>query len=361
MMKLRLSRLLCKMGYFVRRSVPVSTYVPGEYTTRRVDITDIDVLGVRWDEDLAPDRLVCECKSGSRVKPLDRCFWLGGVMRYFEARKGYLLVREVGTVPGSIGQTMSVLVIDEGMLSDLEKRYNIDQEKWVGYSSPGLDDRVIEYRKTLRQVFRPQLNYLVYGYWKDPEYYQVKRLLATSREVAHRLQSTEAMRWLSYENLCLLTSSLVSFCHGLYTTKATQLADQTSTRLFGGFIPKLERENIAKSAIKVMESYVEAKYSENFPLRKEDMKLDPEYMDKLVELLSRLVNRPNETRMLPSFLDLVCFEFLHKGKPLSKDELNMHTGQNDVFMLAKLAKNVVSFYLESTSSRKDFYDEFLNF
>ena len=91
-MKLRLSRLLWKMGYFVRREVPVSTYSPGEYSAKRVEITDIDVLGSRWDEDLALDRIVCECKSGTRPKPLDRCFWLRGVMHYFGARKGYLIV-----------------------------------------------------------------------------------------------------------------------------------------------------------------------------------------------------------------------------------------------------------------------------
>ena len=360
-MKLRLSRLLLKMGYFVRRNVPVSTYTPGEFATRRVDITDIDVLGARWDEDLRLDRMVCECKSGMKAKPLDRCFWLSGVMHYFGARKGYLVVKEAGTIPGSIGEAMNVTVVDETFLSDLEKRYDIDANRWVGYCSAELDQKIVEYRKTLKEVFRPQLNYVVYGYWKDPEYYQLKRLLAASREIASKLQSSEAMRWFSLESLCLLTSSLVTFCHKLYVTQASKVPEETSKQLFGGFISKAEREGIARSAIRFMESYVEAKYQEKFPLRPEDMTLDPEYIEKLVELVSRLVSRPHQTRVLPLFMDIVCFEFLHKGTALSKEELSKYISDHDVFMLAKLAKNVVRFYLDSTSTKTNLFDQLLNF
>lgn len=361
-LKLRLSRLLWKMGYFVRRNVPVSTYTPGEYTTKRVDITDIDVLGSIWDEDLRPDRIVCECKSGGRAKPLDRCFWIRGVMHFFEAKKGYLIVKEGGIIPASVGHRMGVTVIDQKNLSDLEKRYDIDMDKWIGYCSPGLDNKIFEYKKTLKEAFRRQLNYLIYGYWKDPEYYQLKRLVTIGREISSKFSSTsDASKWFSLESLCLLTSSLVTFCQKLYLTESSRIYDETSTQLLGGLISKIEREGIAESAVKFFESYIESQYGDKSPLKSEQIDLNPDYMEKLVELISRLVNRPHEARLLPSFMDVVCFEFLFKGKTLTKDELHSYSEHNDVFLMAKLAKNVVGFYLDSTKIKTTIFEPLINF
>jgi hypothetical protein len=349
------------MGYFVRRNVPVSTYDRGEYATRRVDITDIDVLGSRWDEDLRPDRVACECKSGSSAKPLDRCFWLNGVMQYFGARKGYLLVKEAGQLPRRLGQTLNVSVLDEGMLLDFEKRYDISSESWIGYHSPGLDFKILEHKKTLGQIFRRQLNYLIYGYWKDPEYYQIKRLLAISREIATGFQSSEPFAWLSVETVCLLTVSLVAFCHNLYVTPPNRLSEDVSTQLFGGYVPKIEREGIAKSAIRILEPYVEPQVREKLSFGAKGLSLDPDYVEQLVDLISRLLNKPGEVRILPQLMDVVCYEFLYNKKQPSKEILESRFPGHDVFLTAKLAKNVVQFYLDVTRTKTSLYESFLSF
>ena len=361
-LKLRLSRLLWKMGYFVRRNIPVSTYTLGKRVPKRIDITDIDVLGIRWDEDFTPDRIVCECKSGSKAKPLDRSFWLRGVMHFFGARKGYLLVRESGMVPGNVGAKMGVTVIDHNLLTDYEKRYDIKNDYWVGSCNPEIDSEIFLYRKSLKESVRRPLNYIVYGYWKDPEYYQIKRLITSGRELSRKFQpSIDAYRWLTFECINLFASSVLGFCNKLFVTEPQRIPEETSTELFGGFLSKRERQSIASSLLKLMRSYIESQYRDKFPLRPEDLNLNPDYFDKLVDLVVRLMSRPNESKLLPAFLDLFFFEFLYRNKKPSKEELASYTGDHDLYLLVKMAKNVVEFYLKSTSLNPDIFEPLLSF
>jgi hypothetical protein len=358
--KLRFSRLLGQMGYFVRRNVPISTYTPGENFAKRVDITDIDVLGTYWDEELKPIRNVCECKSGTKAKPLDRCFWLSGVMR-FGAQKGYLVVKEAGMIPSSVGQRMDVIVINQATLTDLERRYEIETDKWTGSCTPDLDSKTADYKRTLKESFRPQLNYLIYGYWKDPEYYQIKRLITIGKEVSSKLSaSSDASKWFYLESVCLFTNSIVTFCQKVFLVEPLRIHDQVSTQLFGGLMSKIEREGIAYSAVKFLEAYVETQYNDKLPLKADQIDLDPDYMENLVELISRLINRPNQTRLLPYFMDIVCFEFLFKGRNVSNEELRSYAKQNDVFLMIKLTKNLVKFYIDCTKSKTDVFDPLVN-
>jgi len=120
----------------------------------------------------------------------------------------------------------------------------------------------------------------------------------------------------------------------------------------------MEREGIAKSVVQFIESTTN---SGEFPFKPEYMKLDPDYIDKLTDLISRLVNRPHETGMLPRFTDVVCYEYLLKGQSIVEAELQRYTGDVDPVLLAKLTKNVVRFYLESTSIDTRIYDSLLDF
>lgn len=361
-LKLRLSRLLWKMGYFVRRNIPVSTYTLGKRVPKRIDITDIDVLGIRWDEDFTPDKIVCECKSGSKAKPLDRSFWLRGVMHYFGARKGYLLVKESGMVPGNVGAKMGVTVIDHNLLVDLEKRYEIENDYWVGSCNPEIDSKIFLYRKSLKETVRRPLNYIVYGYWKDPEYYQIKRLITSGRDLSEKFQpSIDAYRWLAFESINLFAVSVLSFCSKLFVTEPQRFNEDASTELFGGFLSKIERQGIANSLFKLMKSYIESQYQDKFPLMPEHLNLNPDYFDKLVDLLARLMSKPRESKMLPVILDIFFFEFLCKNKEPSKEELASYAGDHDIYLLVKLAKNVVEFFLESTSLNPDIFKPLLSF
>ncbi len=360
-LKLRLARLLTRQGYFVRRNVPISTYTPGEYGAKRVDITDIDVLGLMWDEDFARRSVACECKSGTQARPLDRIFWLGGVMKYFQAETGYLLTKETGNVSRSIGRSMGIQVLGEDILSNLEKRIGINSGDWLGSCNPDVDGKIVEYRKIMKQAFQSQTNYVVYTYWKDQDYNQVKRLITTGREIGKKMGASDASKWFAIELLCLFSSSLVTFCNRVHLAIESELQGDVSSHLYGGVSSKTEQLEYAKSAIQYLKSVARDYFEQKLPLSEEDVSMDPEYLGKLAELLSRLVSKPGETRLLPLFLDIVSFEYLLKGKAVSKDRLDNQFRGHDVFLLAKLAKNIIDFYVKTTSIQSMVFEPLLEF
>jgi hypothetical protein len=360
---LRVSRLLWKMGYFVRRSVQISAYTPSKWGPRRSDVTDIDVLGICWGGDFEPNKVVCECKSGGRAKPLDRSFWLRGVMNYFGAEKGYLVVREAGLIPSNVGRRMGVIVLDYDLLSDWEKRYQINEGEWFGSFKPDLDTKISGYRKMLGQLVSPQLNYIVYGYWGDLEFYQLKRLITMGKELTEKkiASTTEAYRWLSIEAINLFAAAFLGFCHKLCSTPPKEISESAYTELFGGFLSKTERESITQKLVELMSTYIQTEYGDKFPLRPEHLSLRPEYFDGLVDLIMRTLSHPNEAILIPRFIDFVCYEFLYPQQEISKEQLTKFFENNNLYTLTKMAKNILNFYLDSTGIDREIFKPLLDF
>lgn len=349
-MKLRMSRLLMMNGYFVRRKVPISSYTKGWTKSKRVDITDIDVYGIKWDEHLQPIRVICECKSGSDKKPLDRSFWLSGVMSYFEAKKGYLLVVETGSIPQTIGQKLGIAVLDDNLLSTLEQRSLIDTNIWVASYSQDTDKNIEAYRKELSSIMKLQLNYLIYGYWKDSDFAQIKKLIKLGNDISSQLNIYEAFQWFIIECICLFSCSLLNFCSRVFFTTPKYLDDEISTNLFGGYLLKNERENILRDMMTSLQKN-----------NKNKLRLDPEYLGELAELVNRLIQRPREAKMVPLLIDYISYEFLLKNKPFSKEEIENIFGSLDIYILTKLAKNIVQFYLKTTLIKTTIYEGLLAF
>ncbi|GCE16767.1 hypothetical protein [Dictyobacter kobayashii] len=76
-LKLRIRRILWSQGYHCPLEVDLShfDYEDKEQTLKRNPLTDIDVLGVRFEPDLRIKTIIVDCKSGRESEP-NRIFWL---------------------------------------------------------------------------------------------------------------------------------------------------------------------------------------------------------------------------------------------------------------------------------------------
>ena len=349
MLKLRLQRLLWNVGYFVRIEVPLSTFVPERFRSlKRFDITDIDVVGIRLDFDLQPDYVICDCKSGERVKLFDRIFWLRGVMDFFKARKGYLAITRETEALKDIASRFNILVINEEDLKEMEKRLSI-QDKWIGSCNPTLPAEIRAYREELRENHKKEINYLIYGYWMDPDFYQLKRIITVGKGLSKKQNfSSEAFRWAVVEALIRFTLSLCMFSGKMYNIKEEHLKDESLIHLYGGFISKKEREDILNYISRILSTY------EKEP-KIATLKLEPDYLNPLVEIIWRLTNQPIACRELPRFMDLLCYEYLLKNKQFSLDDLSHYFKEVDILMLVKLAKDIIEFYLDVSKIDKNMF------
>ena len=86
--ELRMHRLLIHLGYFVRRNVILKE----AYSGTPITVGEIDVLGIKYSPTFQKEVLIVECKKRRKKKPHDRCLWLRGLIDYFEANRGILLL-----------------------------------------------------------------------------------------------------------------------------------------------------------------------------------------------------------------------------------------------------------------------------
>src|SRR6266851_7747524 len=126
-LKLRTMRLFWSQGYFVRRNVPVVE------SATRPQFTDIDVLGIRLDEEFNASYVVCECKSGITDGTRERLFWLSGVMKYLGADKGLFIRSQMMPRKYSeLADRLGIIAIPADQITELEKSYSIDSKRFVG-------------------------------------------------------------------------------------------------------------------------------------------------------------------------------------------------------------------------------------
>lgn len=82
-------RFLVATGSVPWLEVPVSSAV--DLSTQEKLLTDIDVLGLRFHADGTIRRTLVDCKT-RKMPPMERAFWLAGLMRYLQVDEGIAIL-----------------------------------------------------------------------------------------------------------------------------------------------------------------------------------------------------------------------------------------------------------------------------
>ena len=103
----------------------LSHYEEVAHDVKRRSLTDLDVLGVRFDELFSKRTIVGDCKTGKNVSDVNRLFWLLGIKHYFGADEAYYLRPKIDSYAKAIAPKMGVRVLTESDLVTLEKNFNV--------------------------------------------------------------------------------------------------------------------------------------------------------------------------------------------------------------------------------------------
>ena len=103
----------------------LSHYEEVAHDVKRRSLTDLDVLGVRFDELFSKRTIVGDCKTGKNVSDVNRLFWLLGIKHYFGADEAYYLRPKIDSHAKAIAPKMGVRVLTESDLVTLEKNFNV--------------------------------------------------------------------------------------------------------------------------------------------------------------------------------------------------------------------------------------------
>ena len=69
-----------------------------DLSERTEDITDVDVLGIQQVPGNSIRRLMFDCKSSSRTRPMERALWIAGVMKFARLDFGYAILGSTALV-----------------------------------------------------------------------------------------------------------------------------------------------------------------------------------------------------------------------------------------------------------------------
>ncbi len=99
-------------GYLVRRSVPLRMSSSGR------DITDVDLLGIKFTRPYQLHRIICDCKDRQKSRPYERIFWAKGLSSFVDATETYVALPKASWDFVNYARTGQIRVLTQQVLEE---------------------------------------------------------------------------------------------------------------------------------------------------------------------------------------------------------------------------------------------------
>lgn len=341
--ELRMHRLLIHLGYFVRRNIILKE----EYSDSPVTIGEIDVLGFRYSPTFQKEIVIVESKRRRKRKPHDRCLWLKGLMDYFNANQGILLLDSFPWGMWEFSKKLGISLLDNTGLVNFERNLSVEKKEGIipieYLSNPELEEKM---KKKKNPWINSCVNYLQNSYWKDPTYLQIKRLIGIAQNNKKEFNQGNLLnRWIVNECIILFSLSMIQLAAYLRTSIGTLTFEQDIIiALEGGHAQKADVERQVKQWARFFDTYLQEHHSASFALTESDLleRIVPDGVHDIADLVSRSLKSPLSTVHAPQILDMVLNGSLIKGKaPTYQDIQSIIPITGNIKRDVKIAKNFV--------------------
>jgi len=358
LLEYRMKKLLYYRGFLARRNLSLRSY----FYPETVDVTDIDVLGIRFSDNFHPELVICECKSGEGNGTVDRILWLLGLSRYFTATSTMIVRRTIPAKIKNFASEVGVTPIDFERLEELEKSGKSLSE-WIGsFDYQYYDARRLQYYHTIKGD--PGLSKVYWfvrsRFWYTDNSTRLKQLITALELISNNLGS-EASKWLLYESSVLLSVAIIYLCRDTYPLSAKERPEYIANVLTTGLGSPEVAKKILEATYGVVASIIKEKSGETPYIDDKFLRISPpEYTESLIDLVERLTQRPKISVEVPRFLDLVCYEYLLKEKEIDQKKVE-EIFPSDTDLIAKMSKNVLKFIIDKKNVPEKIYESLMNF
>jgi|GEM_PF-1776438 len=347
--KLRFKRLLFIMGYYSPIEVKLSQYYEDNTgNTKRSDLTDLDVLGIKYDPLLNSHRLACDCKTGKNLSDANRLFWLRGVCDYFKADLGYFLRTKVDSHARAMAPKLGLRVLDENELYNLEKDYKVDD-----LVIPFTDYKFYLHRQSLWGInvpkgitpskeeleFKNVYSYLSYLYWFFEPHKNLFNLISRFNRISDLLRNTNPRDvLLAYTGLERFALCLLEMGSYIHTRGLSDVKMNARIYLYGGFMELREREELFKLL------------RQSTPIQEN---LDPPYLQDTLEVTNRMLHNPQAASKVLPYLEAIyswCVQLKNK------DLESVFNGKVEVGTIV-LVRDMCINFCQCTGLKEDIFSE----
>lgn len=326
-LELRTAAYFQNLGYLVRRGVKLAVGAGS------ADVTDIDVLAVRFSVPLAEERLIADCKDRKKPRPYERVLWTRGLASFARADRAVVVLPRVPWQAREFGAQGGVEIVEIGAVSDEAADGEMSYEAY-GEADPALDgltrirrQRVQQQDSNLaKELAREELKLrqmLIVGHPLTNLNRIIRMLSSIGKRVDH---GSEEARWLRlhtiYNAAVIGGVMLVRFACETKWTPEEEWSEYARKKLTYGDVPPQKARQLAKLAL-------DTNFFEGMP--------SPQYTEEIVGVIGALISQPAAASTVPQALDFKFF-----GQELGSEDTP--ESQNNVLHAnsAKLGKQVLS-------------------
>lgn len=360
----RIGRYFFHKGFVTRQSIPLKTFFYPEL----YDITDIDVFAIKFDNDFNEKIIIADCKSGTspkskESKPVNRIFWLRGLMTFLNVNQGYFIKPRIPERIKKFALDLKIIPLDYEWLNETESRMSLTNDNRGSYSITNIDQLSSFYQKIRIHPDRIEFFYwfLRFKFWTLPSNIQIKEIMRGHSILMKKCSfKNDYDIWMLGESTILLSIGLLKFCSELYPLSEKERERRIELRMIEG-IGTIEQQN---KILDLMRVFAQEKVFETCKKRiqisEKELTIEPPvYTRQLIELVSRLLEQPDVSIQTPRFLDFFIYEYILHEKEVNLAEIQQIFPQN-LDLIVKQSKNIIKF-LEPDIKNNEKFSKLMDF
>ena len=357
-LKIRIGNVLWSVGCYTRLEVKLAEYSVS--TGASLELTDLDVLGIRVQKDLSIDYLVADCTSNRHLlrSPIQRVFWLRGVMEFFGASKAYLGLHgkdgAAVAIPGfqrTVADRLGVTILNEDNLSNLERRLVTSETTQLRLSRAESWRYLEGNLATLSKGMGPLLQFRKHDYWMNESHQNLHALISLVDRHRKLFDERNRMhRALALDLLSLFAFSVLHMSAYALRTNPEDPENELRAYFYGGYAEMARRQAIVDNISRLIGGRpCQASFLER------ELQLDPEYLRSLFDLAFRLLNKPVDASQILRYLQVLLFETAPSGGQEGGGADPLQAGFSDV--TKKLARDIAKFFSGATGLPDTLFQE----
>ena len=349
-LKLRFKRILFQMGYYSPIEVELSQYDDAGSELKRSSLTDLDVLGIKFDPALISHKVVGDCKTGKGVSDPNRLFWLRGVLDYFGANSAYYLRPRIGRQARAIAPKLGIRTVDEKDLQILEKNLDVEsipipihdpnfhsqQRQLWGISLPkGV--KLTPDQLELKNIY----TYLTYNYWYIDQHRNLFLLVAHFQKIAHLLNPIDPRDiFLAHTGVQRFAHCVLEMASNIQARGTDNIPQNAKVYLYGGSLALRDRQEFFKLLNRLTGA--------NEPL-------DPPFLNDIIEFTNRIINNPVAASEVLRYLEAIYGWCVQLG---NNDIAPVFGGKPSLGAIVLSRDAAITFY-KATGMREDIFSKIL--
>lgn len=326
--------------------IDVKLFNPSGVSKKKIDITDIDVLGLKVNDNLIQERVSADCKTQKNTSPINRAFWLSGLMQSFGISKGYLILSKLAPGDHKIAANKLNITVTSDEEFDLlssklirniaiEKMSLVNPEIWSKYHT-GL--------KEVKDLVRVK-NYIEYQYWHDSHQRQIRYTLMETRSGCREIKQKSWITTSLYlDVLSLFSHSLTLMISTLFNTYSSiddkaELSEALKAYVYDGR-DNYEHLNRLTSTVRLLKVKIESQTD----LSEVTENLSLPGWNQFIQLVKTGLENPQSFKKVP-----LIFKYLMFEKHLSNSEVPLDKVLDYDEISLKLTLETLSYFNFATN------------